>query len=162
MLAGLAAVGSFLIYKARKLGEYSFWLSLLAFSLLTSLSITWGRSGLGVEAATASKYTTFSLLAVISVYVMIVKLWNENRTRLTSALLGVSSALILLSIPASYWNGINLGAETRASRESAASVLSTYESQPDGALETLHRRPENVERRAPILERLGYNVFSEP
>lgn len=162
ILAGLIALSSFLIFKERKLGEYSFWLSLLVFSLFVSLSVMSGRIRLGVEAATASKYTTFSILAVVCVYVITVRLWSERRSHLTTALLGVSLVTISLSIPVSYWNGINLGREVERSREEAAFILSTYESQPDELLETLHRRPGTVERRAPILKELGYNVFSEP
>lgn len=161
ILAGLIVASLFLIWRSRKLGEYSFWLSLLAFSLFTSLAITSGRISRGVEAATAPKYTTFSILAVICVYAILVKLLCEERTRLTTTLLGSASVVILSSIPISYWNGINLGAETRASREEAAYVLSTYEYQPDERLEVIHRRPETVTRRAPILEELGLNVFSK-
>jgi hypothetical protein len=162
ILAGLIVASLSLIWRKKKLGEYSFWLSLLAFPLFTSLAITSGRIIRGGEAATAPKYTTFTILAVVCVYAILVKLRGEERTRLTTALLGGASVVILSSIPASYWNGINLGAEIRSTREEAAYVLSTYESQPDERLEVIHRRPETVKRRAPILEELGYNVFSEP
>ncbi len=161
ILAGLIVASLFLIWRRRKLGEYSFWLSLLAFSLFTLLATTSGRIGRGSEAATAPKYTTFSIVAVICVYAILVKLGGEERTRLTTTLLVSASVVILSSIPVSYWNGINLGAEIRATREEAAYVLSTYESQPDERLEVIHGRPETVKRRAPILEELGYNVFSE-
>jgi hypothetical protein len=161
ILAGLIVASLFLVWRRGKLGEYSFWLSLLAFSLFTSLAITSGRISRGVEAATAPKYTTFSIIAVICVYAILVKLRSEERTRLTTALLGSASVVILASIPVSYWNGINLGAEIRATREEAAYVLSTYESQPDERLEVIHGRPETVKRRAPILEDLELNVFSE-
>jgi hypothetical protein len=162
IMAGLIVASLFLVWRRGKLGEYSFWLSLLAFSLFTSLAITSGRIGRGGEAATAPKYTTFSILAVICVYAILLKLGGEERTRLTTALVGSASVVILSSIAVSYWNGINLGAEIRATREEAAYVLSTYESQPDERLEVIHGRPETVKRRAPILEELGYNVFSEP
>lgn len=162
ILVGLIAISLFLIYGRGKLGEYSFWISLMVFSLLVSMSIMAGRSEAGVEAAFPSKYTTFSILAVISVYVILVKLWGEGGSRLATASLGVFSAVVLLSIPASYWNGINQGAEIAATREEAAFVLSTYESQPDELLGILNKRPQTVERQAPILEELGYNVFSEP
>lgn len=99
---------------------------------------------------------------MICVYAITVKLWSERRSHLTTALLGVSLATISLSIPVSYWNGINLGREVERFREEAAFILSTYESQPDELLETLHRRPGTVECRTPILEELGYNVFSNP
>jgi hypothetical protein len=70
---------------------------------------------------------------------------------------------ILLNAGISYRNGIEAGRVQEASRVRAAHVLETYESQPDARLAaTLYPRPETVRRRAPLLERLGYNVFSEP
>jgi biotin operon repressor len=49
------------------------------------------------------------------------------------------------------------------SREKAAFVLSTYESQPDELLsKKLNPSAKLIRKRAPVLQRLGYNVFSEP
>jgi hypothetical protein len=55
-----------------------------------------------------------------------------------------------------------VGRAQEVSRERAAHVLETYRSQPDARLVALYPRPETVRSRAPLLERLGYNVFSEP
>jgi hypothetical protein len=171
LLTGLVVVSLLLIYKDRKLGEHSFWIALLFFSFLTMASITIGRSEGG---APISRYTTFSILAVVSVYVVLTKLVLERKSRLTAGLIGALSALILLSIPISYWEGIKEGAATKATREQAAFILSTYESQPDELL-VEHLCPtygcgvhpfgqadaDTLRERADILKRLGYNVFSE-
>ena len=69
---------------------------------------------------------------------------------------------ILLSAGISYRNGIEVGRVQEVSRERAAHILKTYESQPNVRLTALYPHPETVRRRAPLLERLGYNVFSEP
>jgi hypothetical protein len=70
---------------------------------------------------------------------------------------------VLLSVITSYPNGIHWGRKEEESREKAAFVLSTYESQPDEALtESLDpNNPKAVRKLAPVLQRLGYNVFSE-
>jgi hypothetical protein len=163
LLAGLALVSLFLIYKERKFGEYSFWIALLLFSLLILASITYGRSGFGLGQALVSRYTSFSILAAVSVYAMLTKLAFERRFNTDTVLLVAFSGVVLLSIAISYWEGIEIGSKERVFRERAAFVLSTYETQPDEALtESLHPRAAFVRERAPVLQRLGYNVFSEP
>ncbi len=163
LVLGLAVMGMLLLYKYGKLGRYSFWLSLLAFSFLVLLSITAGRSESGADSVSASRYVTFSILAVISVYAILAKLWAERKTRFTSALLGVLLTVILLNIPLSYEKGIAEGVKTRTEREEAALVLYTHGAQSDESLKTLRRRnPETVRYWASTLEDLGYNVFSGP
>jgi hypothetical protein len=162
VLVFLVAASLFLVYKAGKLGECSFWIALLSFSFLFLLSIVVGRSGMGAENALSSKYPTFSVLAVIGAYVMLVKLVLEQGSRVGVALLGLLTALIMISVPVSYVEGVDAGKELEVSRERAAYVISTYESQPDKALTVVNRSAWRVRAWAPILERLGYTVFSEP
>ncbi len=163
-LACLALVSLFLIYRDGKWGEYSFWVSLLSYSLFMLAAITLGRSGkFGAVQALAPRYTTFSILAAVSVYAMLVKMLLERRSTINTILLVALSGLVLLSASISYSRGINEGSKERASREKAAFVLYAYESQPDEALaERLNPRANVVRERAPVLQGLGYNVFSEP
>lgn len=164
LLVCLALVSLFLIYRDRGLGEYSFWISVLLYSFLILASITLGRSGqFGVLQAMASRYTTFSILAVASIYAMLAKTALERRSRPAIVLLSALAGVVLLSAAVSYQEGIEVGNKERVARERAAFVLSTYESQPDEALtKNLNPRARVVRERAPILQRLGYNVFSEP
>jgi hypothetical protein len=157
-------VSLFLIYRDRGVGEYSFWISVLLYSFLILASITLGRSGqFGALQAMASRYTTFSILAVASIYAMLAKTTLERRSRPTIVLLSALAGVVLLSATVSYQEGIEVGNKERVAREKAAFVLSTYESQPDEALtESLNPRARVVRERAPVLQRLGYNVFSEP
>ena len=147
------------------LREHPFWISLLFYSLFILATITLGRAGMfGVWQATASRYTTFSILWVASVYAMLAKMvFATTASVLRTVLLITLFGTILLSAGISYRNGIEVGRAQEASRERAAHVLETYRSQPDARLAaTLYPRAETVRRRAPLLERLGYNVFSEP
>jgi hypothetical protein len=163
LLAGLALVILLLVYRDRKFGEYSFWIALLLFSLLILASITYGRSGFGLGQALVSRYATFSILAAVSVYAMVAKSAVESRSRTTTVLLVAFSGVVLLSAAVSYWKGIGVGNNDRVYRERAAFVLSTYETQPDEALtESLHPRAAFVRKTAPVLQGLGYNVFSDP
>jgi len=164
LLICLALVSLFLIYRNRGLGEYSFWISVLLYSFLILASITLGRSGVfGALQAMAPRYTTFSILAVASIYVMLAKTALEQRSRTAIVLLSALAGIVLLSAAVSYSEGVEAGNKERVARERAAFVLSTYESQPDEALtESLNPRARVVRERAPVLQKLGYNVFSEP
>ena len=163
-VACLALVSLVLLYRSGRLGQYSFWISLLAYSLFILATITLGRSGKYPPLqALAPRYTTFSILATVSVYTMAVKMAFERRSSINTALLVALSGIVLLSASISYSNGVREGTKERVSREKAAFVLSMYESQPDEALaERLNPRANVVRDRTPVLQTLGYNVFSEP
>jgi hypothetical protein len=146
------------------LREHPFWISLLFYSLFILATITLGRSGMfGAWQADISRYTTFSVLAVASLYAMLAKMVFATRAGVVRTVLLIALfGAILLNASISYRNGIEVGRMQEASRERAAHVLKTYASQPDARLAVLYPRPETVRRRAPVLEKLGYNVFSEP
>jgi hypothetical protein len=167
LVACFALVGLFLIYKNKESSEYSFWVSLLFYSSLILAAITLGRSGFGPDQALISRYAAFSILAVVGVYAMLVKMAFERRTSIRrpsipAVLLVALSGAMLLGVATSYPDGIDIGSNEKLSREKAAFVLSTYESQPDEALtESLNPHAKVVREDAPVLQRLGYNVFSE-
>src|SRR5215210_7663466 len=165
LVIGCLALAMFLAtYGRGMLREHSFWVSLFFYSLLILATITLGRAGMfGVWQAAISRYTTFSILAVASVYAMLAKMVFARRSSvLRTVLLITLFGTVLLSTGISYRNGIEVGRVQEVSRERAAYVLKTYKSQPDVRLAALYPRPETVRRRAPLLEKLGYNVFSEP
>ena len=165
LLSGLAFVSFLLIHRYGRLSQYSFWVSLLLFSFLTMTFITLGRAGFGAQQALRSGYSSFSILAVVSVYAMVVKMALARRSAINTGLLAALAGVVLLSVALSYPEGIKEGNKEKALRKKAAFVLSTYESQPDEALvPNLVGDPKQtklVRRRAPVLQRLGYNVFSE-
>lgn len=128
LLACLALVSLLLIYKGRSMSEYSFWVSLLFWSLLILATITLGRSGSGAGNALVSRYTAFSILAVVSVYAMLLKMAFERRSSIrrpgiNAVLLAALSGAVLLSVATSYPNGIDIGNKEEASREKAAFIL---------------------------------------
>jgi hypothetical protein len=165
LVIGCLALAMFLAtYGRGVLREHPFWISLLFYSLFILAAITLGRLGMfGVWQAAISRYTTFSILAVASVYTMLAKMVFARRSSVGRTVLLITLfGFVLLSTGISYRNGIEVGRAQEASRERAAHVLKTYKAQPDVRLAALYPRPETVRRRAPLLEKLGYNVFSEP
>jgi hypothetical protein len=162
MILVLFAASIFFLYREGKLGEYSFWITLVAFSLFALGAIAVGRGGLGLEGSLTSRYTTFSVLAAIGVYVMLVKLALKNRSYPAALALGALLATIAFSIPTTYERGVSLGGATERNNLEAARVLSSYQSRSNEELEKLHRiAPERLRDRASTLERLQLNVFSE-
>ncbi|MBA2534469.1 MAG: hypothetical protein H0V21_05625 [Rubrobacter sp.] len=161
LMAGLVAVSLIVIYRNRRVREYSFWMALLLFSLLVLVAITAGRSG--AQGLSAPRYATFPILATVCVYVMLARLFLEDRSRAVGALFGLLCVVVLLSVPVSYYKGIGAGNDLKNRKEQAAYILSTYTSQPDRCLQLVRQKnTDTVRRFAPQLKRLGYSVFSEP
>ena len=133
----------------------------MLFAFLVLLSITVGRAERGIEQALVSRYATYSILGVVGLYGMLAKLYLERGSRVAAVTFAALLACVLLSLPVAYTEGIEAGYTTEVIGERKADVLATYESQPDIALRSLYGNPEVVKKRAPVLERLGYNVFSE-
>jgi len=161
LLLVLVAASIFLVIRQGRLAEYSFWTSLLLFSFLVLLAVTVGRAERGIDQALVSRYTTYSILGVVGLYAMLAKLHFESKSHSTAILFGTLLIVIMLTLPVTYAGGVKLGISTEASREKAAAVLVTYESQPDRRLTSLNPNPQLVRKRAPILQKLHYNVFSE-
>ena len=163
-VACLALVSLLILVRGGKLGEHSFWIALLLYSLFMLATITLGRSGVfGVWQALAPRYTTFSVLAVASVYAMLAITAFERRSIVNIVLLVSLCGVVLYSAAISYSVGTQAGGATEAARERAALVLLTYNSRPNWVLEaSLGTRAKVIRERAPVLQRLGYNVFSGP
>jgi hypothetical protein len=162
LLLLFAAVSLFFVYRTGRVGEYSFWLALLAFSTLYLIFLTLGRAGGGVEAATASRYITFTILAIVGIYGTLAKLYLERGSWVVTGSLVLLFALVLVGAPFSYVEGIEQGQKLERIKTSEAVLLSNYSSQPEEALDIANRRPEYVKKNAFVLCKLGYTVFSEP
>lgn len=161
LLLVLAAVALFLATREGKLADHSFFAALMLFAFLVLLSITVGRAERGIEQALVSRYATYSILGVVGLYGMLAKLYLERGSRVAAVAFSVLLACVLLTLPVAYTEGIEAGYTDEVIGERKARVLATYESQPDTALRSLYANPEVVKKRAPVLERLGFNVFSE-
>ena len=162
LLSCIIVVSLLFVYRSGRLGEHSFWIGLLAFGLLCSLSIVAARTGLGIDAALTSRYITFTVLVAISVYAILVKLVLERGSRVITASLGVILVLFAVGLPFSYAHGIERGETLERKLEEDATILSTYSSQPDKSLDIVNRQPEDIKENAFVLCKLGYSVFSDP
>jgi hypothetical protein len=157
----LVGVALFLVAKSGEPASSSFWLALMLFACLVLASVTVGRAERGIEQALVSRYATYSIVGVVGLYGTLAGLYLHRGSRAAAVAFTALLALVLLSLPVAYARGIEAGRQTEEARQWAASAVSTYDSQPDGALALLYPNPQVVRKRAPELERLGYNVFSE-
>jgi hypothetical protein len=81
--------------------------------------------------------------------------------------LSVCAGLIILSVPLSYYSGVEIGEAIKVKRERAAYILFTYKHRTNTCLEqTVYPHfwgPHNsIKNETAIFENLDYTVFSEP
>lgn len=165
LLVFLVSVSLVLLLESGRVGESAFWVSLLPFSLFTLAATTVARGGSGMENALNAKYVTYSVLAVIAIYAMLVKSVFGNRQWSAMAPLIVLTLIVAWSVPQTYSWGIEKGEDARERKEEAARVLATHETRPDEDLGILRNHfrtsPETARERISTLEGLDYSVFSE-
>jgi hypothetical protein len=172
LLACLALAGLLLVYRGRKLGEHPFWVSLMVYAFLILAAISVKGSEQEAELALAQRYTSFSILALVSIYALLATMALKRGLSIrrpsinTILVISLSGAVLLNAATVSYPKGVEKGGHLKVKTEEAAYVLSTYESRPDELLSDISGISNDgalvVRERAPVLQRLGYNVFSEP
>ena len=147
----------------RRPGHQSFMaLSLILFALSSAVLLALGRSGLGVEHVLASKYTAFTTLGVVGLYLLVVS-FEAAHKKVKRVLFSVLLLLIVLGVALSYGPAMEYGKQVRVARNVAAYYLSTFELQSDENLFYLYIwNPPSVKERARILEMYKLNVFSRP
>lgn len=153
---------SILLLKNGLLKENAKWLSFIFFSLASSLTITVGRAGFGVEQALSSRYVTFTLLGIVGLYLVVVGLYNkfETKNQKYAVLYGMVLSVIFVGIIIGYSRGVIAGEEISESRKNMACYLIGYNWTSDEFLKNLYPHPDIVKKRAKILERHKLNVFS--
>jgi hypothetical protein len=151
-----------IIVKKNTVPENAKWVSFILFSLFSSLSLTIGRSGFGVEQGLSSRYVTITSLGIIGIYLTCSDFYsrfvNDKHKKFT-ILYGTILFLILVGIIVGYIGGIVIGEKELASRELARSNLIDYNLKSDADLKLLYPYPEIVRERAKILEKYSLNVF---
>ena len=117
-------------------------LGLITFALLFDIVVTLGRIHQNVP--TSSRYTTYTLLLLVALYLLgllLLNAWRGRTGRRGSAaggaapiVVGVIALLCCLQVGGSVTYGLKEGAAERAGREHAALVLREFRSEPDSAL----------------------------
>jgi hypothetical protein len=149
------------LYKNNRLKDNAFWIGGTVFSLLTVLSITIGRCGFGVEQSTASRYVTFSIIILISLYAILIDLNIQKKQILIKSLLILLIFMILISIPYSYKFGFEKGKNKKNDLEATIPSLLNYEKATKEELEKLYPSSELLKQRAFFLKMNNISIFNK-
>lgn len=155
-----------IIVEKKLIVENAKWISFIFFSLFSSLSLTIGRSGFGVEQALSSRYVTLTSLGVIGIYLILSTLYakfkNENYTN-HLILYGVILSLIFMGIVAGYTEGVTEGKQIMDSRETSKYFLVNYGDSANYNYSSLtgltYLGTDAVVHRIEILKKYNMSVF---
>jgi len=141
----VAAIGSvisiigflilFTTIRFRKCRTNSVLISLVAFAAFAAGTITLGRSGNGPGQVLMSRYTPMAILGSAALYLLAISISSQLKRK--SSIFSVHSlqTLILLGLIVSAGAGWHIGQGYRAERLMAISVLQSYKTQPDNAIQ---------------------------
>lgn len=155
----LAALAVAWVIRERQWQRYSFWLATMAFSLLTIMAITLGRSNFGFRQAMASRYSTLSIPLVVATYVILVSLAGNRPGSLLWRFKYLLIGLMMSGLCLVDAGGYLIGVRARESRLSQAFVVSTSEDQPDLAFVDVPS-VSLVREGSRFLKAQGYSVFA--
>ncbi|GAM11080.1 hypothetical protein OR1_03389 [Geobacter sp. OR-1] len=145
----------------KRLVELRFWIALGLFSLMVLFAITLGRAGSGIDAAFASRYTTFSAVFAVSLLAILAALSTTGSMPGFRILLIPVTLLLLVAAPFSYLQGWNSGKFMHGEFTRLSFLLKNYRMVPAQSLQYLYiPNPQVVKERAPFLEKLGHEIFS--
>lgn len=147
-----------LIIKNDLLEETLEWIALIAFSFASAIITTIGRAGFGLGQALSSRYVTFSLLAILGLYLIVLRLnciKNINYKLLYKTIL----CFIVLGLVSGYLSGIFAGEKISESREKMAFSVLHFTNASDESLYSAYPDPRFVRDCAAILEKYRLNVF---
>ncbi|MHC1686271.1 MAG: hypothetical protein AB9879_00880 [Methanothrix sp.] len=151
-----------ILRKYKLVKENAMWLSLCAYSFISSLAMTVFRAGIGISQALASRYITITTLGIIGIYLISLAIFQMNPdNRMNRLLKGIMLLILIVGLIIGNIHGLMAGISLSLSRTDEAHYLATYKMQSDENLSKLYPYPEIVRDRAPILERHNLNVFSE-
>ena len=148
------------LYKNKRLKDNSFWIGGLIFSLLTVISISIGRCGLGIEQSMSSRYITFSIILFISLYLILIDLNMQKKHILIKSLLILLIFLILISIPYSYTMGFYTGKNKKNYLEATIPSLLNYGKAKKEDMEKLYPSSEILKQRAAFLKKNNMSIFN--
>jgi len=152
-----------IMIKNKLVNKNAKWLSFILFSIMTSLALTIGRSGFGVEQALSSRYVTFTSLGIVGLYLIVMNLYNKFTKNIKSPksviLFWMIVSIIFVGIIAGYIEGMKIGKNELVSRELMASNLIDYKWTDNESLKQMFPSADLVKAYAKILDRYKLNVF---
>jgi hypothetical protein len=160
LLAVMGILAYVIEFKKSSKFIFSFWDALILFALLSSLMLAVGRSGFGIGQALSSRYTTFTILGIVGLYIKSLEIFSA-RGKLNTALRVIFLCLIVQGLGVSFFHGVKKAKAIRASRQASVYLLSDLASQDDKQLaKFLYPDPRRVRQLAPFLASHKLSVFN--
>lgn len=156
----VAAIAAGLVVASSQWARYSFWLTIMAFSVAALAAITCGRSNAGLVFAQPSRYTNMSLFLVVSCYIVLVSQAIERSSIPLKCLAGLFAGFALVCLYTSDRAEFQQGSGTREFRNYQAFVLCTIDQQPDQAIQIGIGTPQMARDGAAFLKQHAYSVFA--
>ena len=136
------------------------WFCLMIFAMIFAVVTAIGRSGLGVSEAMSSRYTPITILGITGLYFLAESAKRNYKGRGSNYCFHAVLTLLLLGLIISTGAGWHVGQVTKAQRDKAALILTTYKTQSDESIATsLNANSSLVRQWAGFLERNRLNVF---
>ncbi|MDJ0674190.1 MAG: hypothetical protein QNJ36_02110 [Calothrix sp. MO_167.B42] len=159
-------------YQSKFTHDAAPWLSLGWFAVLFALMTTVGRSGFGVEQAMSSRYTSISLLLIVSLLqIWRLLIYHEHffvvkKRYINSAYIFLVGILTTIFIANSV-DMIHMGKADWLRKTTGKSCLEVIHfidtksiaAQPNNCLQSLQPDPVNLKKEAEMLQRLGFREF---
>jgi hypothetical protein len=162
----------YLVFANNLLKINYFWIFVLLYSFCCSLLNVIGRAGWGAANAFTSRYTPFSILAVISLYCLILSLFhfssdNNNIQKMSNLLFGSISSLIIIGLILGNFQGFQeftarnpLGIPDDNLQVNQYYLL-TYQSQSDENLQFIYPHVDFLKPRIVKMEKYQLGVFRD-
>jgi ABC-2 type transport system permease protein len=153
-------------YKNKRLNENSFWIAVYTFSLLFSLLTTLGRCPVSFEYTDRSRYTIFTVLLIISTFMMFYDNYriavNSNEKKLFRFFFW---GIFVLAVELNAI-GLMFGIKEKKEREKIKEIVLNYKTVPlDRLKETEPWLDDSficmIKELAPFVEENHYNVFEK-
>ena len=141
---------------------YAFPLALIVFGAIFVASMSLGRSSLGAAAGREARYTTYTLLALVGMYLIY---FHNDENQSKRGLLFVGRSLFMtyvavLAVASTYF-GLVRGQQWKIEQAIGAMILREYQSAPDFQLERmLYGNATFVRRNADFLRTHSLSVFA--
>jgi len=157
----LFSIFSFLIYQSIKKSEPKFkldpvivpWISIGLFALLFAIITALGRAGFGVEQGMSSRYTTSSVLLIVST-AHLLRLFP-----LVNSFFACTIAFLLIINSVNVIPQAGLFRLQRQVDTTCLDLVNFIDESPDSCLADLYPSSSRVRELAGILERLGFRKF---
>lgn len=162
IFVALVVITLVIVAKNKLMAENAKWITFILFSFMSSVAITFGRSGFGTEYALSSRYTTFTSFGFIGLYLIVSNLYNSiqvNKNQRYAILCGMVLSIILVGTSVGYMNSMDIGKSLLSQREYDAYYLTNYKLSTDKELKNLHPSADVVRNRAEVLQKYSLNVF---